>query len=173
MVRAVYPGTFDPITYGHRDIITRAVGRICQELVIGVACNRNKLPVFSYEERLEMIEADIAEMGLTRSVEVRPFHGLLTSFVQESGADVIVRGLRAVSDFEYEFQMATANHTLDNDVETVFLMASEKHHFTASSVVREVAGLGGDTRHFASDFVAKKLSAKYQESQYQGGLVAL
>ena len=164
MLCAVYPGTFDPITYGHRDIVERAVGKLCQRLIIGIACNQNKLPLFSYEERQTMIEADIAEMGLSRSVEVRPFSGLLTSFVREVDASVIVRGLRAVSDFEYEFQMATANHTLDNNVETVFLMASEKHHFTASSVVREVAALGGDTRHFVSDFVAEKLNAKSQNS---------
>ena len=162
MLRAVYPGTFDPITYGHRDVITRAVGRICQKLIIGVACNHNKSPLFNYAERQEMIEADIAEMGLSQSVEVRPFRGLLTNFVREMDADVVVRGLRAVSDFEYEFQMATANHTLDNHLETVFLMASEKHHFTASSVVREVAALGGDTGHFVSAFVTEKLHAKYQ-----------
>lgn len=163
MICGVYPGTFDPITYGHRDIVARAV-RFCPRLIIGVACNHNKSPLFSDTERQDMIEADIAEMGLCASVEVRPFTGLLTHFVQEVGADVLVRGLRAVSDFEYEFQMATANHVLDSSVETVFLMASEKHHFTASSVVREIAALGGDTQHFVSDYVAKKLKGKFLTS---------
>ena len=109
-----------------------------------------------------MVQAEIIEMGLSQSVEVLPFRGLLTNFVREMDADVVVRGLRAVSDFEYEFQMASANHALDSNVETVFLMASEKHHFTASSVVREIAALGGDTRHFVSPFVTQKLHAKYQ-----------
>ncbi|NQY82670.1 MAG: pantetheine-phosphate adenylyltransferase [Alphaproteobacteria bacterium] len=160
MFTAVYPGTFDPITYGHRDVITRAARKICHRLIIGVANNPHKQLLFSDDERLLMIEADVVEMGLSASVEVRSFRGLLTNFVREIGADIVVRGLRAVSDFEYEFQMASANHKLDREVETVFLMASENHHFTASSVVREIAAFGGDIHHFVSPMVAEKMRQK-------------
>lgn len=160
MRKAVYPGTFDPITLGHRDVIARAVGNLCDHLVIGVASSQAKQPLFTIDERIAMAQQEATQMGLSSVVEVMPFDGLLTQFVRKVDAQMIVRGLRAVSDFEYEFQMATANHKLDQSIETVFLMASEDQHFTASSVVREIALLGGDVSHFVSETIAKHITAK-------------
>ncbi len=156
----IYPGTFDPITNGHLDIIHRAT-RLVDRLIVGVAINAGKEPMFTIEERVAMVEAEIA--GLTsggQRIEVRPFGNLLMNFVLESGGSVIVRGLRAVSDFEYEFQMAGMNTRLEPEVETVFLMASEKHLFIASRLVKEIAMLGGDIKSFVSAEVAKRLAAK-------------
>ena len=157
----VYPGTFDPITLGHRDVIVRAVSKLCDTLIIGVANNTSKRPLFSYEERLKMVQAEVCDMELEHCVKVMSLGGLLTDFVRETGADIVVRGLRAVSDFEYEFQMAFANSKLDNSVETVFLMASQQHHFTASSLVREVAQYQGDVQHFVSSAVAEAIRQKF------------
>ncbi len=145
----VYPGTFDPLTNGHLDVIARSA-RLLDRLVIGVAINTGKAPLFSLEERVELVEAEMASIADRNGtvIEVRPFQGLLIDFARETGACMIVRGLRAVSDFDYEFQMAGMNFRLAPDVETVFLMASERHQFIASRLVKEVAALGGDISSF-------------------------
>ncbi len=145
----LYPGTFDPITNGHLDIITRAA-RMLNRLVIGVAMNAGKGPLFAIEERVELVREEAARIAAHNGmvIEVRPFHGLLIGFAREVGARVIVRGLRAVSDFDYEFQMAGMNARLDGGIETVFLMASERHQFISSRFVKEIAQLGGDISSF-------------------------
>ena len=145
----LYPGTFDPITNGHLDVIGRAA-RLMDKLVVGVAINLGKGPLFSLEERVELVTAEtreIAERNGT-TIEVVPFDTLLVDLARKVGAGVIVRGLRAVSDFDYEFQMAGMNYRLAPDIETVFLMASERHQFIASRLVKEVAMLGGDIASF-------------------------
>jgi pantetheine-phosphate adenylyltransferase len=145
----LYPGTFDPFTNGHLDIIRRSA-RLLDRLVVGVAVSVAKTPLFSLEERVELVCAEIAAVSdLTGTpIEVRPFEGLLMHFAQSIGASVIVRGLRAVSDFDYEFAMAGMNFRLDPDIETVFLMASERHQFIQARFVREIAQLGGDISAF-------------------------
>lgn len=154
----VYPGTFDPLTNGHLDIISRAM-RVVERLVIGVAVNGGKNPLFSLDERVAMVVADVAGMHNDdgSAIEVRPFDNLLTDFVKEIDAQVIIRGLRAVSDFEYEFQMVGMNARLNPAVETVFLMASENHQFIASRLVKEVARLGGDVTSFVSPGVRSRM----------------
>ena len=157
----LYPGTFDPLTYGHLDIMTRA-SRICDKLVIGVAENSGKSPMFSLNERLEIIQEQMAlvsqKHGLENEILVQSFTGLLTDFSEKIGASFIIRGLRAVSDFEYEFQMASANRRLKENLETVFLTASEHQHFVASSLVKEIAKFGGDI----SSFVPPEVEARIQ-----------
>ncbi|TVR97771.1 MAG: pantetheine-phosphate adenylyltransferase [Rhodospirillales bacterium] len=145
----VYPGTFDPLTNGHLDIIERAT-HVVDRLIIGVAANPGKDPLFPLDERVEMLKEQIALMsrGNGRYVEVRAFDNLLMNFVTGCGATIILRGLRAVSDFEYEFQMAAMNARLNDDIETVFLMASERQQFIASRFVKEIARLGGDISSF-------------------------
>ncbi len=147
----LYPGTFDPITNGHMDIIGRAV-KLVDRLVIGVAKNDDKGPLFSTAERVEMVRAEVARFGDT--VEVRPFSSLLMHFAEELDATVIVRGLRAVADFEYEFQMTAMNQRLNADIETVFLMADPRHQAIASRLVKEIARLGGDIGSFVSPAVS-------------------
>ncbi|HEY0420816.1 MAG TPA: pantetheine-phosphate adenylyltransferase [Acetobacteraceae bacterium] len=150
---ALYPGTFDPIHNGHVDIIGRAA-RLVDRLVIGVAVNIGKGPLFPLEDRVAIVQAECA--GITQRtgtpIEVRPFQGLLVEFAREVGASMIVRGLRAVTDFDYEFQMAGMNYRLDTDIETVFLMASEHHQFIASRFVKEIALMGGDISTFVSPY---------------------
>jgi pantetheine-phosphate adenylyltransferase len=145
----LYPGTFDPITNGHLDVIGRAA-RMFDRLVVGVAANAGKGPFFPLEERVELVRAELAPVAARTGaeMEVRPFDCLLIHFAHEVGARVIVRGLRAVSDFDYEFQMAGMNYRLDPNVETVFLMASERHQFISSRFVKEIAQLGGDIASF-------------------------
>lgn len=145
----LYPGTFDPLTNGHLDIIARAA-RLVDRLVVGVAVNIGKGPLFSLDERVELVRAEIAPIAAKQgvSIEVRPFETLLIHFARELGACMIVRGLRVVADFDYEFQMAGMNYRLGPDIETVFLMASERHQFIASRLVKEVAALGGDVSSF-------------------------
>lgn len=158
----VYPGTFDPITNGHSEIIRRAA-RLVDNLVVGPAINIGKGPLFSIEERVEILREDIAAMpdGLGQRVTVEPFQGLLVDFAAAMNANVIFRGLRAVSDFEYEIQMASMNAKLKPDIETVFLMASERHQFIASSLVKDIGRLGGDVSHFVSKRVHARLTEKF------------
>ncbi len=162
--RGVYPGTFDPVTKGHMDIITRGA-RVVDELVVAVAVNAGKGPLFTLEERVAMLEAEIAALdgGIAARVEVKPFDNLLMEFVGQVGASLIVRGLRAVSDFEYEFQMAGMNARLNPKVETVFLMASERHQFISSRFVKEIGSLGGDVGHFVSPTVKEQLMVRFAE----------
>ncbi len=158
----IYPGTFDPITTGHCDIVRRAF-RIVDKLVLGVASNAGKGPAFTLEERIEMARHDLAQFDPAGDrIEVRAFDHLLMHFAEEMNADVIVRGLRAVSDFDFEFQMTGMNARLNSDVETVFLMASESHQFISSRFVKEIAQLGGDITSFVSSEVAERLVARYQ-----------
>ncbi len=145
----LYPGTFDPITNGHIDIIGRAA-QLCSKLVIGVARNAGKGPLFPTAERVEMVRAEIAPIAerTGTEIDVQAFDSLLIAFAQQVSAQVIVRGLRAVSDFDYEFQMAGMNARLDQRIETIFLMASERHQFISSRFVKEIAQLGGDISSF-------------------------
>ena len=158
----VYPGTFDPVTNGHTDIINRAA-QVVDALIVGVAVNAGKEPVFSPEERFGMVENEIATLDPETSsrISVKLFDNLLVDFVEQQKAAVIIRGLRAVSDFEYEFQMAAMNSRLNGSVETVFLMASDKYQFISSRFVKEIGRLGGDVGHFVSDAVKQKLEQSF------------
>ena len=154
----LYPGTFDPITNGHMDVIARAA-RLLDKLVVAVAINTGKGPLFTLEERVEMVRAEIATIASRNGmvIEVVPFEGLLVEFARKMGASAIIRGLRAVSDFDYEFQMAGMNYRMAPDVETVFLMASETHQFIASRLVKEVAMLGGDITSFVPSLTLERV----------------
>ena len=158
----IYPGTFDPITNGHSDIIRRAA-KVVDRLVIGVARNDGKGPLFPTEERVEIVRDEVAhlENGDAERIEVRAFDTLLMSFAESVGAGVIIRGLRAVSDFEYEFQMAGMNARLNTEIETVFLMGSDRYQFISSRFVKEIGALGGDISHFVSPRVALRLSEHF------------
>jgi pantetheine-phosphate adenylyltransferase len=157
----LYPGTFDPITRGHIDIIKRAV-KMVDRLVLGVATNPSKDPLFTLEERSRMVTEETAEIAKTAGVviEVRPFETLLMHFAEEVGANYIIRGLRAVSDFEYEFQMAGMNRRLNPDIETVFLMAEAELQSIASRLVKEIAMFGGEIKSFVPPRVAEQVKAK-------------
>jgi pantetheine-phosphate adenylyltransferase len=155
---ALYPGTFDPITNGHLDIVERGV-KLVDRLVIGVAINASKKPMFSLAERVDMIEQEVARIECEAEIIVRPFEGLLMHFAEEVGAQTIMRGLRAVSDFEYEFQMVAMNQRLNDEIETVFLMADPRHQAIASRLVKEIARLGGDV----SAFVPPAIEARLKE----------
>lgn len=150
----IYPGTFDPITLGHMDIIKKAL-KIVDELIIAVASHPGKGPIFSVDERVEMIKEDIK--NLKGKIKVIGFEGLLVECARENNAYIIIRGLRAVSDFEYEFQMSGMNTRMNPELQTIFLPASESTHFVASRFVKEIARLGGDVTEFVSKNVAKKL----------------
>jgi pantetheine-phosphate adenylyltransferase len=157
----VYPGTFDPITLGHLEIIYRAV-KVVDKLVIGVAKNSGKGPLFDCKTRIKMIEHEVIPLVKRGAIiEVKPFDKLLMHFALEENAGVIIRGLRAVTDFEYEIQMAAMNHRINNDVETVFLMASDRHQFISSSMVKEIARLGGEVHPFVSSHVEKRLKRMF------------
>lgn len=156
---AVYPGTFDPMTRGHLDIVTRAEA-LCDHLVIGVASNEDKHPLFSLEERLEIVQEEIETLNLKTQVWVKPFTGLLVNFAYDEKADFVVRGLRAVSDFEYEFQMAGMNARLSPSVETVFLIASDRCQFISSTLIKEITELGGDVSQFVSKNLERRLKNK-------------
>jgi pantetheine-phosphate adenylyltransferase len=153
----LYPGTFDPVTNGHSDIIGRAV-KLVDRLVIGVAKNAGKGPTFTLDERVEMLKEQVARHS--DKVEVIPFETLLIHFAQDIGASVIIRGLRAVADFEYEFQMTAMNQQLNREIETVFLMADPRHQAVASRLVKEIAQLGGSIAPFVAPSVAERLLAK-------------
>ncbi len=155
----LYPGTFDPITNGHLDLIGRAV-KLVDKLVIGVAINRDKGPMFSLEERVAMIQREAAAVHGDTEIVVEPFEDLLMHFAERVGASVIIRGLRAVADFEYEFQMTAMNQQLNRTIETVFLMADPRHQAIASRLVKEIARLGGDISAFVSPGVSAELMAK-------------
>ncbi|MBP0443923.1 pantetheine-phosphate adenylyltransferase [Roseomonas sp. SSH11] len=157
----VYPGTFDPVTNGHLDVIHRAA-RLLDRLVIGVAMNAGKGPIFPIDERVELVRAETGGIAAQTGarIEVVPFDGLLVTLAREVGADMIVRGLRAVSDFDYEIQMAGMNRRLDQEVETVFLMASERNQFISSRFVKEIARLGGDISSFVPQLTLERTLAR-------------
>jgi pantetheine-phosphate adenylyltransferase len=160
----IYPGTFDPVTNGHMDIISRAT-RVVDELIIGVAINAGKGPLFTLDERVGMVEHELSLLpgDASSRVKVQPFEGLLTDFAVSCNASLIVRGLRAVSDFEYEFQMTGMNRRLNPEIETVFLTASEKHQFISSRLVKEIVSMGGDITHFVAPNVREKLLEKFSD----------
>jgi pantetheine-phosphate adenylyltransferase len=156
---AVYPGTFDPITLGHEDLARRAA-RLFDHLVLAVADSRAKRPFFTLDERVEMAKHVLSDLT---NVEIVGFSGLLMKFVQDRGARVVVRGLRAVSDFEYEFQLAGMNRGMYPDVETIFLTPGEQFMFVSATIVREISTLGGDTSKFVPPHVAERLRIKIQQ----------
>lgn len=157
MRTALYPGTFDPVTRGHLDIMERAL-RLFDNLIVAVAVHPEKQPLFTVEERVEMIRGEIEQW---KNIQVESFHGLLTEYARQKGALSIIRGLRAVSDFEYEFQMALTNRSLNSDIETVFLMPSEQFTYLNSTIVKEIAMLGGNVSQFVPQGVEKRLRGKY------------
>ena len=154
----LYPGTFDPVTNGHLDVIARAA-RLLDKLVVGVAISTGKGPLLSLDERVELVQAEIARIATQNGmvIEVLPYDTLLIDFAHKVGASMIVRGLRAVTDFDYEFQMAGMNYRMAPDIETVFLMASETHQFIASRLVKEVAMLGGDISSFVPPLTLQRV----------------
>jgi len=162
----VYPGTFDPITLGHADIIRRGA-KLVDRLIIGVTTNPSKNPMFSPEERMEMVRREVASLGLG-NVEVVGFNALLMKFARKQGASVIVRGLRAVADFEYEYQMAGMNQQLDDEIETVFLMADVSLQPIASKLVKEIALFGGDISPFVSPAVCDEVIARVEKVGRRG-----
>ena len=161
----LYPGTFDPVTNGHMDIIQRAAS-LCDRLVVGVAVNAGKGPLFSVEDRIAMVQEEVAaleDQDAASRIVVQPIDGLLVHYAAKHNVRMIVRGLRAVSDFEYEFQMASMNRRLDAGIETVFLMASDRHQFISSRFVKEIGGLGGDVSHFVSPRVRGLLDGRFAQ----------
>ncbi len=165
MRTGLYPGTFDPVTLGHLDIIKRATALV-DRLVIGVAINRDKGPLFSLEDRVAMIEAECREISDSTGCEIvaHPFENLLIQCAHDVNASLIIRGLRAVADFEYEYQMVGMNRVMDDTVETVFLMAEAEHQAIASKLVKEIARLNGDVSHFVTPAVNKALASKLAQS---------
>ena len=161
MKTVVCPGSFDPITNGHLDIIQRASG-IFDKVIVLVAVNQEKKCFFTPQERVEMIRRVVEEAGL-KNVQVDSDGGLLVSYIQRAGACAIVKGLRAVSDFEYEFQMTALNYQLDKELETLFIMSTPQHMYLSSSIVREIASLGGDVSQFVSPCVEEALRRRYAE----------
>lgn len=156
MLRAIYPGSFDPVTYGHMDIIKRA-SAITDELIVGVLNNNAKMPLFSVEERVKMLK-EVASSLTT--VEIVPFDGLLVDFARQMNAAFIVRGLRAITDFEYELQMSQTNHKLEPKVETIFLTTNIEYSYLSSTTVKEIAAFGGDISQFVPEAVIRKLTEK-------------
>jgi pantetheine-phosphate adenylyltransferase len=152
----VYPGTFDPITRGHTDLIIRSL-RVFDKIIVAVAPNPGKHPLFNISDRVEMVKLATKDF---HNVEVEPFHGLLVDYVRKRGARAVIRGLRAVSDFEYEFQMALVNRKLDESFETVFFMPSEEYSYLTSSIIKEVASLGGSLHDFVHPDVALRLQER-------------
>ena len=156
MLRAVYPGSFDPVTYGHYDIILRSC-KIVDELIVGVLNNKAKMPLFSVEERVKMLKEVTKDL---ENVSIVPFNGLLVDFASGMEADLIIRGLRAITDFEYELQMSQTNHKLEPNVETMFLTTSIEYSYLSSTTVREIAAFGGDLSQFVPEAVAVELRKK-------------
>jgi len=167
-ITAIYPGSFDPVTNGHLDIIERGA-TLTDRLIVSVAINIGKSPMFTIEERVELLRQEVdtmkIEKGLTATIEVQTFSGLLIDYAQSVGAKMILRGLRAVTDFDYEFQMTGMNRRMRRDIETVFLMASERNQFIASRMVKEVALLGGDVSVFVPKRVAEALKERCEEKK--------
>ncbi len=158
MKRAIYPGSFDPVTNGHLDVIERA-RKLFDEVIVAVAHNDEKQALFSLEERLELLKTSIGNID---NVRIAQFDGLLVEFAAAQSASAVVRGLRAVSDFEFEFQMALMNRKLNSDVETIFLMPKEEYTYLSSRIIKEIARLGGDVSSFVPDVVAKALGNKFK-----------
>lgn len=161
---AVYPGSFDPVTYGHLDIIQRGLA-IFGQLTVAVAHNPHKSPLFSLKERREMLEAVLDQ---DPRIRVDDFDGLLIDYAQRKGARVILRGLRALSDFEYEFQMALMNRRQDNSIETLFMMTGETYSFLSSKLIKEIASMGGSVKGLVPDLVAERLKAKFLNLKERG-----
>ncbi|MBM6947473.1 pantetheine-phosphate adenylyltransferase [Mordavella massiliensis] len=159
MLRAIYPGSFDPVTFGHLDIITRSA-KLVDELIVGVLVNNAKTPLFSVEERVKILENTVENIP---NVKVIPFEGLLVDFARKMKARMIVRGLRAITDFEYELQMAQTNHKLEREIETIFLTTSLEYSYLSSSTVKEVAAFGGDISQFVPDIVIERMQEKMDE----------
>jgi pantetheine-phosphate adenylyltransferase len=155
--RAVYPGSFDPVTFGHLDLIQRG-SRLFDRLIVAVGVNAAKTPLFPAEERVAMIQAEIRGLA---NVEVAPFEGLVVDFARSHGSNIILRGLRTVSDFETEFQMALTNRSFAPDIETVFVMPGEKFHFISSRLIKEVAQVGGSVASFVPEAVARRLERRF------------
>ncbi len=161
MLRAIYPGSFDPVTFGHIDMIERAA-RISDELIVGVLQNKAKTPLFSVEERVIMLREVTKHL---ENVKIIPFEGLLIEFAKQMDAKVIVRGLRAITDFEYELQMSQTNRKLNSDVETLFLTTSLEYSYLSSTTVKEVASYDGDITQFVPEYVAEKVTEKIKEKR--------
>ncbi|HST06491.1 MAG TPA: pantetheine-phosphate adenylyltransferase [Chloroflexia bacterium] len=160
---AIYPGTFDPITMGHLDIATRAL-TLCDRLIIAVGDNRNKSPLFNIEERIDLIRRSLESRGVDGRVSVDSYSGLTVKYAQQVGASMIVRGLRVVTDFEWEFQLALINRAQNHEIETVCLMTSQEYSFLSASTVRELAMLGGKLDKIVSPVVLKALQSKFNQS---------
>lgn len=158
MKRAIYPGSFDPVTNGHLDVVERA-GKLFDEVIVAVAHNDEKLPLFSLEERLDLLKQTVGKIDRVR---IAQFDGLLVEFARNEKANAVIRGLRAVSDFEFEFQMALMNRKLENTVETIFLMPKEEYTYLSSRLVKEIARLGGDVSKFVPAIVTTALSKKFK-----------
>lgn len=161
MAIAIYPGSFDPVTNGHIDIIVRA-GLVFDKVIVTVMDNPRKTPAFTLEERLEMLVESTKGM---ENVEVDYYHGLLIDYVKQKKAKIIVKGLRAISDFEFEFQMALINRKLNEEVETMFMMTNNKYSYLSSSIIKEIASYGGDVRKLVPPPVLKRLTAKYAQKE--------
>ena len=161
MLRGIYPGSFDPVTLGHIDIIKRG-SHITDELIVGVLRNNAKMPLFSVEERVRMLEEVTGDLP---NVKIIPFDGLLVDFVRDMDASVVIRGLRAITDFEYELQMAQTNYKLAPDVEYIFLPTNLQYSYLSSSMVKEVAAFGGDISNFVPDMLIDEIAEKYRNNQ--------
>ena len=161
MLRAIYPGSFDPVTLGHLDIIRRSAA-IADELIVGILNNKAKTPLFSVGERVKMLEEVTKDFP---NVKIIPFEGLLVEFAKQMDAKVIVRGLRAITDFEYELQMAQTNHKLASDVETIFLTTNLQYSYLSSTTVKEVAAFGGDISQFVPDYIEQKVWGKMKHKR--------
>lgn len=159
MLKAIYPGSFDPVTRGHYDIICRSC-KIVDKLIVGVLNNKAKMPLFSVEERVKMLKEVTKDLG---NVKVVPFDGLLVEFARQQKARLVIRGLRAITDFEYEIQMSQTNHKLEPEVETMFLTTNLKYSYLSSTIVREVAAFGGDISQFVPKTVAKSIKEKMSQ----------
>lgn len=161
MLRGIYPGSFDPVTFGHADVIARSSKKV-DELIVGVLNNKAKSPLFSVEERVRMLEEITKDM---LNVRIVPFEGLLVDFARKLKADLVIRGLRAITDFEYELQMAQTNQKLEPGLETVFLTTSLEYSYLSSSTVKEVAAFGGDISRFVPEIVAEQIAEKMKKKE--------